>query len=380
MADTRVATGLTVEQWDSQFFVEYLTENRYAGEMGSDEMSIIQVKENLMKKPGDRVNFALVNKLTNSAVTGRDTLEGNEEDMASRSCEVTVNKRRNGVRVSEIDEQYSAIDLREAGKGVLKEWSLKDTETLISKALGRMSNGTTAIEMNVTDVAASGNQSVLDTWLSNNSDRVYFGNDAYTASSGDLSAGLATLTNATAAENFTPEGLSAMKFKAVNRANPKVRPLRVDAGNGRRYYIAYAHPLAFRDLKNNSTIRQSQRDVVLEMENNRLFKGGDILWDNCIIKEVPDLMDYMTLTNLGESGTNTVVPVFLCGAQAVGAAYAKRWTSKEQTFDYGDKKGIAIEAIYGIDKLTFGTGGDDRTTPKDNGVVTGFFSVSSTTY
>lgn len=379
MADTRVSSGLTVEQWDDKFFTEYLSENRYSGEMGTDESSIIQVKENLTKKKGDRINFALVNKLTNDAVTGSNNLEGNEEDMASRSCEVTVDKRRNGVRVAEIDEQYSAIGLRDAARAVLKEWSLKDTETLITKALGTMTNGTSTINMNATDVAASGNQTALDAWLSNNSDRVYFGNNAYAASSGDLSAGLATLTNATAAENFGSVNAKAMKFMAYVRANPKIRPIRVDASKGRRYYIAYCHPLAFRDLQADSTITQAQREVRLEMENNRLFQGGDLLWDGIIFKNVPDMYDINTLTNLGDSSTSTVVPVFLVGAQAVGAAYAKRWTSKEQTFDYGDKKGVAIESIYGIQKLTFGSGAADRTTPKDNGVVTGFFSVSATT-
>jgi N4-gp56 family major capsid protein len=373
MADTRVASGLTVEQWDEKFFTEYLAESRYNGEMGTDETSIIQVKENLTKKKGDRVNFALVNKLTQDAVTGRAVLEGNEEDMASRSCEITVDKRRNAVRVAEIDEQYSAISLRNAARAVLKEWSLKDTETLISKALGKMAG----IDMNATDVAAAANQGTLDTWLSNNSDRVYFGNGAYAASSGDLSAGLATLTAATAAETLTPENLSAMKFLAENRANPKIRPVRVEAGNGRRYYVVYAHPLAFRDLKQSTTITQAQREVRLEVENNRLFKGGDLLWDGMIIKNVPDMYDFMTLTNLGDSSTTTVVPTFLCGAQSVGAAYAKRWTSKEQTFDYGDKQGVAIESIYGVDKLTFGSGTGDRVTPKDNGVVTGFFAASS---
>ena len=90
-----VATGLTVEQWDDKFFTEYLTENRFAGEMGTNENNIIQVKENLTKKPGDRINYALVNRLTNDAITGRDTMEGNEEDMASRSFEQVVDKRRN---------------------------------------------------------------------------------------------------------------------------------------------------------------------------------------------------------------------------------------------------------------------------------------------
>ena len=84
MADTNVASGLTVQQWDDDFFTEYLTENRYAGEFGTDENSVIQVKEDLTKKKGDRVHYALVNRLTQDAITGADTLEGNEESMTSR--------------------------------------------------------------------------------------------------------------------------------------------------------------------------------------------------------------------------------------------------------------------------------------------------------
>ncbi|MBS0530145.1 MAG: DUF4043 family protein, partial [Proteobacteria bacterium] len=284
-----------MEQWDDKFYVEYLTENRYAGEMGTDESSIIQVKENLAKKPGDKINFALVNKLTNDATTGRNVLEGNEEDMSSRSFNVSVEKRRNAVRVSDTDEQFSAISLRNAGKVVLKEWSLKDTERLISKALGVMSDGTSKVYMNATDIAAAGNQTALDAWLANNSDRVYFGNNAYTASSGDLSAGLATLTAGTAAENLTADNISEMKFIALNRANPKIRPIRVEK-NGKHYFILYTHPLAFKALKKDTTITQAQREVRLEMENNRLFKGGDLLWDGVIVKEDYDLYDYSTLT------------------------------------------------------------------------------------
>jgi N4-gp56 family major capsid protein len=376
MADTMVADKLTVEQWDDKFYVEYLTENRYAGEMGTDESSIIQVKENLSKKPGDKINFALVNKLTNDATTGRDVLEGNEEDMSSRSFNVSVEKRRNAVRVSDTDEQFSAISLRNAAKVVLKEWSLKDTERLISKALGVMSDGTSKVYMNATDIAAAGNQTALDAWLANNSDRVYFGNNAYTASSGDLSDGLATLTAATTAEQLTAENISEMKFIALNRANPKIRPIRTEK-NGKHYFILYTHPLAFKSLKKDATITQAQREVRLEMENNRLFKGGDLLWDGVIIKEDYDLYDYSTLTGVGDGGTTTVVPAFLCGAQAIAAAYAKRWTTKQKDFDYGDKHGVAIEAFYGIDKMRFGAGDNDTMDPKDHGVVTGFFSSAT---
>ena len=51
MADTIISAGLTVEQWDDKFFTEYLTENRFASEMGTSESNIIQVKEKLSRRP-----------------------------------------------------------------------------------------------------------------------------------------------------------------------------------------------------------------------------------------------------------------------------------------------------------------------------------------
>ena len=116
-----------------------------------------------------------------------------------------------------------------------------------------------------------------------------------------------------------------MKLKALTRANPKMRPIRSEK-NGRHLYIVYAHPLAFRDLKNDAVITAAQREVATAMENERLFKGGDLLWDGMIIKEAHGLYDTSTYTGEGAGGTDTVVPVYLCGAQAIGAAYAKRWS------------------------------------------------------
>ena len=95
---TSVASGLRVQQWLDKFHVEYLTENRYSESMGPDENSIIHVKEDLSKKRGDSITFALVNKLTNSATTGSSTLEGNEEDLDTRSFRLYVDKRRNANR------------------------------------------------------------------------------------------------------------------------------------------------------------------------------------------------------------------------------------------------------------------------------------------
>lgn len=365
MADTTVASGLTVAQWDEEFFTEYLTENRFAGEMGSDENSIIQVKEDLSKKKGDRVHFALVNKLTQDAITGSDTLEGNEESMTSRSFPVTVDKRRNGVRVAEIDEQYSAIPLRQAAKVVLKEWAMKDTEHLIIQELA---------SINGVDYADA-TEAEKDAWLVDNADRVLFG--AAASGGTDHSADLALLD--TTADKLTAARLNKMKYMALVTASPKIRPVRLSE-NGRHYFAVYCDPRCFRDLKEESSspIMAAQQYVSLEKENNRLFEGGDLLWNGLIIKEVHDIYDelHVPLTNVGDSATTEVGVAYLCGAQAVATAYAKRWRSKEETFDYGDKQGVAIDSIYGVEKMRFGSGSTDTADSKQHGIVTGYFATT----
>lgn len=360
MADTIVASGLTVQQWDDKFFTEYLTENRFEGEMGTAENDIIQVKETLGKKPGDRINFALVNKLTQDAVTGSSVMEGNEERMDTRSFPLTVDKRRNAVRVAEIDEQYSAISLREAARSSLKNWALQDTERLVIHALGSI-NGVQY---------ASASEAQKDTWLTDNRDRVYFAS-GYAGT--DHSAGLAELD--TTADLLTPDDITKMKQRAYVTASPKIRPTRVES-NGKHFYVAYAHPLAFADLANNADMKQAQREVSVQMENNRLFQGGDLLWNGVIIKETPEMYPLQTFTGTGASSATTV-PVYLAGAQAVAAAYARRWKSTTEEFDYGDKHGVEISAIYGIGKMRFGSGIADTANSKDAGLVTGYFASSS---
>jgi hypothetical protein len=147
-----------------------------------------------------------------------------------------------------------------------------------------------------------------------------------------------------------------------------------DAGNGKRYYIAFAHPNAFKNLR-DSIDTEVLALTVVEMQASKLFEGGDLLWNGCIVKEVDNLPIY---PNIGASGTAEVTPVYLLGAQALSYALAKRWKSATQEFDYGDKIGIAIESIYGVRKNIFGTGTGDTDDLKDHGTVTGYFATTGT--
>ena len=363
MTDTTAAAGLTVQQWDDKFFVEHVQQNRFAGEMGTSENSIIQVKEDLKQKKGDSVTFALVNRLTGAGVTDGATLEGNEEDLDSRSFKLTINERANGVRVTDWQNQISAIDLRKAAKMTLKTWAMEDTRDRTIAAL-----------MSINGVAyGSASEGQKDAWLVDNADRVLFGaaksNDS---GPGDHSAALANIdaTN----DKLTASAASLMK-RIAQSASPKIRPV-MSASSGREYFTVYVPSLVFRDLKADSTITQAQRDVSLRMQNEKLFKGGDLEWDGMIFKEIHDIP---VVANAGAGGTVDVAPVFFCGAQALGYGIASRWQSATETFDYGRKKGVAIMEMGGIEKMLFGSGSSDTADLKDHGLVTGWFAAVADT-
>ncbi len=356
MTDTTYAAGLRVQNWESDFFREYLHDGGFKALMGTSETSVIQVKEDLMKKSGDSITIALVNRLNNAAVTGSSTLEGNEDEMTSRSMRIYVDKRRNAVRVAEMPEQTSAISLREAARPTLLDWMMEDTRDLIITALGSI-NG-------VSFTAST--EAQRDAWLVDNSDRVVFG--AAAAGLSDASADFALLD--TTADLFNATALDAMILKAKTCV-PKVRPMR-DPGNGKRYYIAFANPHAFKNLR-DSLDTEVLASTVVEAQASKLFEGGDIMWNGVIVKEVDNLPIY---TNLGASATTEVTPVYLCGAQALAIAFAKRPKTVTEVFDYGDKHGVAVEVIIGVRKIIFGKGSADTDDLVDHGVVTGYFATT----
>jgi len=365
MTDTTPATGLVVQQWEDKFFSEYLHDGGFKPLMGTNENSVIQVKEDLTKKAGDSITIALVNRLNNAAVTGVSTLEGNEEDMASRSMRIYVDKRRNAVRIAEMSEQKSAISLRQAARATLLDWSMEDTRDLVIEALGSL-NGTKFIDR----TAAIG-----DAWLVDNADRVVFG--AAAAGFTDLSADLALLD--TTDDRFNATALDAMVLKAKT-CNPKIRPMR-DPGNGKRYYVVFANPHAFKNLR-DSIDTEVLAATSVQAEASKLFEGGDIMWNGCIVKETDNIPIYGGLgtdpDGTGALPQGQVTPVYLCGAQALAIAYAKRWRTVTEEFDYGDKYGVAVEGIYGVRKIIFGKGAGDTDDLVDHGVVTGFFATTGT--
>ena len=367
MADSRAASGLTVQQWDDKFFTEYLTDNRFAGEMGTDENSIIQVKEDLTKKAGDSVTYALVNRLTNAGVTGTQVLEGNEEDLISRSFRVYVDKIRHGVRVAEMEEQKSAIDLRNAGRAALKVWIMEKTRDQFITAQGSI-NGV---------AYTSATEAEKDAWLVDNADRVLFGAAVANNSSNDHSASLLNVDATT--DKLTSASLSILKRMAL-LASPKIRPFKTK--DGYEYFVAFCGTNPFRDLKADlKVINYSARAREGRgMDNNPLFQDGDQIYDGVIVREVPEISQFVsnvwtTLKTAGAASAR-VEPVFLCGQQALAMAWGQmaRPTFRKED-DYGFIAGTGIEMAYGVGKIFTKPSGGTKLIQR--GMATGFFASAA---
>lgn len=356
MALTNAATGLTPKQWDDKFFEEYVRESRFFPYEGTGENSVIQVKENLTKNRGDTVYFALANRLSGAGVTGNTLLEGAEEALKSREFALAVQTYRNATAVTGNDEQLSAIDLRDASKTMLKLWAMelkRDQIIAALKSIDGVAYGTaTAAQKNA--------------WVVRNADRVLF------AKTANYNATYKTAFDAiVAADTFTASKVSLMKRQAQT-ASPKIRPLRIDGD--REFFVLYANSLAFRDLALDPVMTAANRDARARgVSDHPIFQGGSLIWDGVVIVEIPEIGTYGVNANVAPT---TVGPVFLCGAQALGVAMAKRPKTTVDVRDYGFVQGCGVQMMHGIGKVLFDTSAlNDGSAKKDHGIVTGMFSA-----
>lgn len=374
MATTTVPTNTRVIKWQKKFYREYIRGNRFSRYMGDDEASPIQINEDLTKAIGEQINFELVNRLVGnqntstgavagvtSGITGQNTLEGNEEALGIRNFRVTVDRTRWAVVHDGLDEQFSAIDLVEAKRATLLDHSKENIRDRIILALGSIStDGSTH------QAYASANATDRNTWLVNNGDRIAFGANLGTAFTVHATGITACDTTA---DTLTKANLQFLKDIAKT-ASPKIKPIKVN--DEEEWYVVFTGTKNFRVLQNDlATLNQSAL-AATNAKDNPLYTSGDLVYDGMIIREVPEILDLAGTPGAG--GTTLVQPAYLLGAQAIAYAIAQRTKMISQERDYGAKKGAGYEFIDALRKMYFGAGAADTTTPRQNGVVTGYYA------
>ena len=327
----------------------------------SDMGSVIFVNNKLENREGNRIVFPLLrDDEAADGVSGNTRLKGRERELDFRPMYLDAEWYREGVTVTKKTKQSSAVSVMDGAKIVLRRWADRKLENLLIGSL------TAVAHVNGFFVPyATATSTQRNTWLTNNVDNVLFGKDRANTSAGDFAASLANVdaTN----DRMTKEMVSKAKRMAQLRPSQIIEP--TDSGeDGVENYVMFMDPYHHRDLSNDAEVKTLTAQADTRGPSNRLWKGGDLMWDGVICKSYARL----SKTRYGTGAAGVAVGAsFLLGAAALGVCWVERPTPQVDTDDYGFITGAAMEQCLAAGKLMFGTGtADDYDKQIDNGVVT----------
>jgi len=247
---------------------------------------------------------------------GDAELEGNEEATVDYDHDLRINQKRHAVRLTgRMDEKRSAYEMRTKAKDRLKVWwaELLDQQ-IIDKLCGRITS--TFANTPAAPTAAR------NVWANN--------------AGADVAL--------TADEVMDTKCLVAAKQMA-KMAAPKVSPLRI---NGKNHYVVIMHPYQYTDLKQDPVFKQEAREAGEKGDKNPIFNGALKMYDGLILHEHEYVYAWA-----GGAGNIPICRAVLCGQQAAVIAWGKEVGWVEKSFDYGNKWGISVGAIFGVQKPTF---------------------------
>jgi N4-gp56 family major capsid protein len=316
MPNTVTISALRAELWRKQLFADVQDELYMQRFIGTEESSMIQELEDLKAEPGSNISFGLGAKLSGDGITGDSELEGNEEAMTDYDEDVAIDQLRHGVRLTgNMDEKKSAYKMRTSAKARLKIWW---AERLDKELLWKLCGYTTKTFAN-TPTAPAATRSI---WANN------AGAD----------------TSLTADEVMDTKCITAAKQMAI-MASPKVPPLRI---GGKDTYVLIMHPYQYTDLKKDPVFKQEAREAGERGDKNPIFSGALKMYDGVIIHEHEYVYAWA-----GGAASIPIARAVLCGQQAAVIAWGKSVAWVEKTFDYGNKWGISVGAIFGVIKPMF---------------------------
>lgn len=333
MATTSYGTNnaLAVKAWAKRLYREALKATWYAKLMGEDTESVIQVKNELSKGPGDQITYGLRMQLTGAGVQGDGTLEGNEEALTTYSDAVVINQLRHAVRsAGKMSEQRIPFDVRAEALSGLRDWWANRLDTAMANQV-------------------SGNTLVTDSR--------YSGNMATTAPTTTLVQGHpgGAESALTSADTFTL-ALIDNAVALAKTATPMIRPVRV---NGEDMYVCLIHPFQVNDMRKNANAGQwldIQKAAMTggEIDNNPIFTGALGVYNRVILYEDARMPQCIN----GTAAIANTRRAVLCGAQSCTLAFGQKnqdeqATWVEELFDYANQLGVSAGMIFGMKKNVF---------------------------
>jgi len=369
MAEVQLATALQRQVWSTDLMREYVRESSILPYMGTADTSIIRVRNELKNEAGDTINFPLVLRIKGRGVRGSEVLKGNEADLSFANTAISVNWLRQGVKLPKSTTFRTAIDMWGASKPQLRTWSaerLRDdaldamTSVVIPGALD--ADGNPGSDQTVNYQFSTAAQ--RNAYLVANSDRIIFGNARTNSASGNWATSLGTVSTATGQSSAAHVRLLKTLAKTAggtqlgnNAFTTNVRPFKSDMTAGREWFVYFVGSREFSVLSQDPTIvninTSSRPREAGGVDSNPLFQDGDLMYLGVIIREVPELDNYI-LPGAGSGGAD-IAPAFLCGQSAIAVAYGMAPRIIEDLReDYDFRPGMAIEELRGVKKTSFG--------------------------
>ena len=304
------ADALTMQTWSKKFWIEAQEESYFYGQglVGGDENNSVVIEfPDLEQSQGYRHHWGQIRNISGPGVIGDSIMEGHEEVPNVYEESIDLNQVRNAIRTAgKLSEQYpSDKRARHWATQLLKRWMAERIDQDLFTA-----------------IAASPTKAL-------------YGGDA---------TGLTSIE----AGDYLTLALTSKAKAYAQKATPKIMPVSV---KGKRYYVQVNAPDATFDLKErDAAFGQAMREAQRPGWDNPIFSGADGIWNETIYHthaKVPVATNYGVGLNL-----NGACCLFM-GVGAAGIAYAKRKIWQEKDFDYGNKVGFCIGAIYGVAKAIF---------------------------
>lgn len=362
---------LRVKRWSRDAYKEYVRQSGFNVFMGKSQNSVIHNRFELKGNPGDVINLPLLAKLKGEPKRGSQPVEGNEKGMAQFNFPVPIDWVREGIAVSNSDTFRTVLDLLQAGRTGLVNFMAEVTRNDIIDAMNSK-NG-------VRDVSLAGflpaSAAIRNAWTAANADRLLFGDNPanYNAT---FATALANVSTPLSKKTVEQARFIARTAKRIIR--PSVVETRTGmsgkGGNHVECYVMFVGARSFFQLKNDPILKEDLRHAMERGANNPLFQPDDLMIDNVIVREIPEMTERCLLGGAGASSAD-VEPYFLCGAQAVAYALGQETTFNTATRDYKFINGVEVRELRGIEKCIFNGPLDDSLTKVDHGMVTGFVSA-----
>ena len=333
---------LAVKLWSKKLFHDVIGESFWGRFMGEGTDSMIQLKTETSKGPGDRIRVGLRALLTGDGIQGDATLEGNEEGLTTYYDDVVINQIRHAVKSDgKMSEQRVPFSIREEARMGLKDWWTERLEVVLANQLtGNTDEANTLYTGNQATVAPTA------------SSRILCGG----GHSGETSLS-ATTTHAIRLSDL--DKAVTIAKTSVSGGRQRIRPVNVD---GKKYYVVFLHPYQIQQLRADASTAGNFFDVnqaILQggkISDNPIITRASFIYGQTIVHEWSYLPDIVGAPNSGSR--SDFRRGVLCGAQAAVLAVGQdsspnKMSWNEELFDYKNQLGVSSGMIFGLKKTVF---------------------------